>query len=202
MIQTLLLLAGAVLVGAPDAYSMMLGYLVLSGASAYLSMHAVQHSVGMGIYFAATQIVSLGLVPGAILWFVRDHPQAGNLRPWVSVPARLFLAAALLFAAKWTIAVAGLSALPNASFALYGCLCGVGALIVHRNLLAHVIGLLALGSAITLAGCVLAPGFGEGIDLGLSFDAMISTFTGLALARAFATHDPSLDVAALRMLRG
>ena len=36
-------------------------------------------------------------------------------------------------------------------------LCGVGMLIVHRNLLAHVVGLLVLGTGVTLAGAVLAP---------------------------------------------
>jgi hydrogenase-4 membrane subunit HyfE len=75
-------------------------------------------------------------------------------------------------------------------------------LVVHRNLLAHVIGLLALGAGVTLAGAVLAPQLPESVELGATFDAVVGTFIGLALVRAFVAQNPMLDVEFLRKLRG
>ena len=75
-------------------------------------------------------------------------------------------------------------------------------LMVHRNLLAHVIGLLVLGTGIELAGATLAPGLPAAFELGATFDVLVATFIGLALVRAIATHNPLLDVDALRRLRG
>ena len=81
-------------------------------------------------------------------------------------------------------------------------LCGVGMLIVHRNLLAHVIGLLVLGAGTELAGAALAPGLPASIELGATFDVLVATFIGLALVRAIIAHIPLLDVDSLRRLRG
>jgi hydrogenase-4 component E len=81
-------------------------------------------------------------------------------------------------------------------------LCGLAILIVHRNLLAAVIGLLVLGTGATLAGAVIAPGLPGLIELGAAFDTLVATFIGLALARAFVAHNPLLDVISLRRLRG
>ena len=75
-------------------------------------------------------------------------------------------------------------------------------LIVHRNLLAHMVGLLVLGIGIGFAGSMLAPGLPEPIELGTAFDALIATVIGLAIVRAIVVHDPLLDVESLRRLRG
>ena len=75
-------------------------------------------------------------------------------------------------------------------------------LVVQRNLIAHVIGLLAFSAGIALAGSAIAPGLPEAVELGASFDALVVTFIGLAIVRAFLTHNPLLDVASLRRLRG
>ena len=75
-------------------------------------------------------------------------------------------------------------------------------LIIHRNLLAHMVGLLVLGIGIGFAASMLAPGLPEPIELGTAFDALIATGIGLALVRAIVVHDPLLDVESLRRLRG
>jgi hydrogenase-4 membrane subunit HyfE len=53
-----------------------------------------------------------------------------------------------------------------------------------------------------LAGALLAPTLPESIELGATFDALVATFIGLALVRAFFAHNALLDVDALRSLRG
>jgi hydrogenase-4 membrane subunit HyfE len=75
-------------------------------------------------------------------------------------------------------------------------------LMIFRNLLAQMIGLLVLGIGIGFAGSMLAPGLPESIELGATFDALVATFIGLALVRAMVVHDPLLDVETLRRLRG
>jgi hydrogenase-4 membrane subunit HyfE len=73
---------------------------------------------------------------------------------------------------------------------------------MHRNLLAHVVGLLSLGSAITLAAAVFAPSLPGAIELAGTFDAVFATFIAIAVARAVILHDPRLDIRSLRGLRG
>jgi len=74
--------------------------------------------------------------------------------------------------------------------------------LLHRNLLAHVIGLLTLGSAITLAGAVFAPQLPGAIEIADTFDAVLATVVALAIARALIAYDPHLDIRSLRELRG
>ena len=74
-------------------------------------------------------------------------------------------------------------------------------LVVHRNLLAHVIGLLALGAG-ALGRRAVGPATSRIRRLGATFDALVGTFIGLALVRAFAAQNPMLDVESLRKLRG
>ena len=81
-------------------------------------------------------------------------------------------------------------------------LCALGMLVVQRNLIAHILGLLAFSAGITLAGSAIAPGLPAAVELGASFDALVVTFIGLAIVRAFLAHNPLLDVASLRRLRG
>jgi len=75
-------------------------------------------------------------------------------------------------------------------------------LVVHHNLLAQVIGLLVLGTGVTLAGIVCAPQLPAVLELGATFDALVVTFIGLMLVRATLTHNPLLEVDSLRSLRG
>jgi hydrogenase-4 membrane subunit HyfE len=74
--------------------------------------------------------------------------------------------------------------------------------IVFRNLLAHAIGLLVLGSAITLAGAVFAPSLPGAIEIADTFDAVVATIVALTIARAILAYDPHLDIRSLRELRG
>jgi hydrogenase-4 membrane subunit HyfE len=120
---------------------------------------------------------------------LRTHPEARALRPSLGLPLRLLLAV-------------GAAAATANEPAVFVVACGVGMLLVHRNLIAHLIALLVLGTGITLWGAVIAPALPESIELGATFDAVVGTFIGLALIRAVAAHHPLLDVESLRSLRG
>jgi hydrogenase-4 membrane subunit HyfE len=64
------------------------------------------------------------------------------------------------------------------------------------------LGLLMLGSAITLSGAVFAPGLPSAIEIADTFDAVVATVVALAIARALIGFDPQLDIRSLRELRG
>ncbi len=105
------------------------------------------------------------------------------------MPLRLLLAIGFAMVAAAFARLPALAGIPMQGLVAYVALCGVGMLVVHRNLLAHVIGLLALGAGVTLAGAVLAPQLPESVELGATFDAIVGTFIGLALVRAFVSAE-------------
>jgi len=94
------------------------------------------------------------------------------------------------------------SVVPAAGVVFYAVFTSMLIVLLHRNLLAHVIGLLMLGSAITLAGAVFAPGLPGAIEIADTFDAVIATVVALSLARALIAFNPNLDVRSMRELRG
>ena len=98
--------------------------------------------------------------------------------------------------------MAAFADVPLAGTTFTAIFASVAVVVLHRNLLAHVIGLLALGSSIALAGSVFAAGLPAGIELADSFDVVLATFVAIGVARALAGFDPKLDVRSLRSLRG
>ncbi|HEY5061369.1 MAG TPA: NADH-quinone oxidoreductase subunit K, partial [Gemmatimonadaceae bacterium] len=93
------------------------------------------------------------------------------------------------------------AALPLQSTVAFVILCGIAMLLMHRNVLADLLGLLVFGAGITLEGALAAPQLPEAVELGAAFDVLVTTFIGLALLRTL--HQRGLlDVDRLRSLRG
>ncbi|HEX3458958.1 MAG TPA: NADH-quinone oxidoreductase subunit K [Candidatus Baltobacteraceae bacterium] len=201
MIDAILLLAGAVLLLSTRTTQMLVGYVVLAISVAVLVAPAAIGSTLSLVLFSVTALLKVAIAPLGILAFVRANPKAGDLRPSLAAPVRLLLVVVFALVAHGTV-VSALGHVGLQSVTIYIVLCGVGILIVHRNLLSHVIGLLVLGTGVTLAGALLAPTLPASVELGATFDALVATFIGLALVRAFFAHNPMLDVDALRKLRG
>jgi hydrogenase-4 component E len=200
--ELLMLLAGATLIVNGRTGQALIAYIVLAAmASAILFPSSFASSTAV-VLFSLSVILKVGLAPVGLRWFLRANPTADNLNPSMPAPARLMLVILIAFAARSITQDPALSGIPMLGTAVFTVLCGICMLMVHRNLLAHVIGLLVLGTGIELAGAVLAPGLPAAFELGATFDVLVATFIGLALVRAIATHNPLLDVDALRRLRG
>jgi hydrogenase-4 component E len=201
-LEMTILLAGALLIVAGRTLYVLAAYVVLALIASFLiAPSALGSPLAFGI-FSLTTLMKVVVAPLGIVWFLRSNPAAADLHPSLSLPRRLLLAIGIAVAAAAVARVPALAQIPLQKLIAYVVLCGVCMLVVHRNLLAHVIGLLALGAGITLAGAELAPQLPESVELGATFDALVGTFIGLALVRAFAAQNPMLDVESLRKLRG
>lgn len=201
-VEPALLIAGAVLLMNTRTAQVLVAYIVLAATvSALIATSAAESSLSLGLFVLSTAL-KVVVAPIGIVIFLRANPAAGDLRPSLAMPARLALAVAFALIARAVAEMPSLNAVPFRDLVAYVILCGVGTLIVHRNLLAHVVGLLVLGAGITLAGAVLAPTLPESVELGATFDGLIATFIGLGLVRVFIAHNPALDVESLRRLRG
>jgi len=198
----LVLGAGATLIINGRTSQVLIAYVVIAATiSTMLFPAAVSTPTAIALYTLST-IVKVGLAPLGLRWFLRANPAADDLSPSIPAPARLLLVVVIGVAARSASQDAALSGIPMLDIAVYTVLCGIGMLIVQRNLLAHVIGLLVLGAGTELAGAALAPGLPASIELGATFDVLVATFIGLALVRAIIAHNPLLDVDSLRRLRG
>ncbi len=201
MVDATLIIAGAVLLLSTRTTQMLIGYTVLAVTVAVFIVPAALGSPLSLALFVVSALLKVVVAPLGILAFVRANPSAGNLRPSLAAPVRLLVVVAFALVAHGAV-IPGLGNGTLQSVTVYIVLCGVGILIVHRNLLSHVVGLLVLSTGVTLAGALLAPTLPESIELGATFDALVATFIGLALVRAFFAHNAVLDVDALRSLRG
>ncbi len=202
MVDLLMLFAGALLIVERRTPRILAAYVVLAAtASIFILPSALDSPLALAL-FALSSLVKLVVVPVGILLFLRANPAASDLRPSIGLPARIVLVVAFASIARAVGHSAALAPVPMQGMVAYVVLCSVGMLIVHRNLLAQVMGLLALGAGITLAGATLAPSLPESVELGATFDALVATFIGLALVRAFVAENPVLDVESLRRLRG
>lgn len=196
-----ILLAGAVLLLTTRTTQMLIGYVVLAvTVSIFVAPAAIGSPLSLAL-FGLSAFLKVVVAPLGILAFVRTNPATGDLHPSLAAPLRLLLVIAFAFVARAAV-IPGLGNLALQNVTAYVVLVGVGTLIVHRNLLAHVVGLLVLGTGISLAGALLAPTLPESVELGATFDALVATFIGLALVRAFFARNAVLDVDALRSLRG
>ena len=196
------LVGGAVLLVNGRTFQVLIAYVALAVMAGALSATAALASPATFALFAVATLLKVVLAPLGIVLFVRANPAAADLRPSMPLPGRLLLVIAFALLAKMVTRMPAVATVPMADLVAFVVLCGVGMLIVHRNLLAHMVGLLVLGIGIDFAGSMLAPGLPEPIELGTAFDALIATVIGLAIVRAIVVHDPLLDVESLRRLRG
>jgi hydrogenase-4 membrane subunit HyfE len=200
--ELLILLAGAGLIIDTSTARVVAAYVFIVGLVAVLAAPATLNAPLPLAFFLAAFLLKLVAAPIAIWEFVRRNAAARTLRPALDLPLRLIVVLVLVFAAQFVPRVPGLGSIPHGGMAAYVVLCGLAVLVVHRNLLAQVIGLLVLSSGVTLAGVVSAPQLPEAVELGAAFDVLVVTFIGLALVRALITDNPLLDTESLRRLRG
>ncbi|MGA2392339.1 MAG: NADH-quinone oxidoreductase subunit K [Candidatus Lustribacter sp.] len=201
-IELLILVAGAGLIVDTSTARVVVAYVIIVGLVAVLAAPATLSASLTLAFFAATCVLKLVAAPIALWEFARRNAAARSLRPAIGLPVRLIVVLAVVFAAQLVPRVPGLGSISHAALAAYVVLCGLAVLVVHRNLLAQVIGLLVLSSGVTLAGVVSAPQLPEAVELGAAFDVLVVTFIGLALVRAMITENPLLDIESLRRLRG
>jgi hydrogenase-4 membrane subunit HyfE len=201
-VELLIFAGGAVLVLNTRTTPAVAVYALLTGVISVLIAPSALATPLSQVLFVVAFALKVVAAPIGIWSFVHRTPVARDLRPAFGLPWRLIVA---LVAASLAAAVtrlpefAGLSLIGPAAFA---ALCGFAMLLIYRSLLAQLIGLLVLGNGLTLGAAILAPGLPEAIEFGAAFDALVVTFIGLALMRAFLTHNPVLDVESLRSLRG
>jgi hydrogenase-4 membrane subunit HyfE len=124
---------------------------------------------------------------------VRRYHLPENLGPSLGIVWRIAIVGAALIAAYEVRHMTAFAGIASTTIVI---------VVLYRNLLAHAIGLLVLGSAITLAGAVFAPGLPYAIEIADTFDAVVATFVALTIARAVIAFDPQLDIRLLRELRG
>jgi hydrogenase-4 membrane subunit HyfE len=202
MIELALLITGAIVIVSGRTITALGAYVVLAATvSALVAPSASASWMTLALFLLATAI-KVVLVPAGIVLFLRANPAAGDLRPSLVLPLRLLLVVGFAILAYSAGHFPTLVAIQFGSVAGFVLLSGVGMLIVHRNLISHMIGLLTLGVAISLAGAIFAPELPESFELGATFDALVATFIGLALVRSIVAHNPLLDVESLRSLRG
>jgi hydrogenase-4 membrane subunit HyfE len=201
-VNLVVLLAGAVLIVSARTAFVLAAYVALAVTASVLILPSVLESPLAFSFFLLTTVMKVIVAPLGFMLFLRGNPAAADLRPSLSLPLRLLLAIAFALVAAEFARFPALAAIPMQRLVAYVVLCGIGTLVVHRNLLSHIIGLLALGAGVTLAGAVLAPQLPESVELGATFDVLVGTFIGLALVRAFVAKNPLLDVGSLTKLRG
>jgi hydrogenase-4 component E len=201
MVTGIILVAAALLAIDSRLRPALVAYLIFTAATLWL---AFPHAGDLRalIFFASLAIVKLVAGPAALLLLVRRYHVPEDLAPSVNVVWRLLLVAGTLLATHEIRRMTAFSDVDAAGVVFYAIFTSMLVVVLHRNLLAHVIGLLMLGSAITLAGAVFAPGLPGAIEIADTFDAVIATVVALAIARALIAFDPRLDIRSLRELRG
>ena len=200
VVDGLLVASAAILMLDSRLRSALAAYVVFTGTTLWLSFTA-ESAVGIGI-FAALAAIKLLIGPLAILWLVRRYRLPEYLAPSLPAVWRVALAAVAIVAGHAAGRMPAFAGIALAGTVFTALFASVATVALHRNLLAHIIGLLVLGSAITLAGAVFARGLPGAVELADTFDAVIATFVALAIARSLVAYDPLLDVRSLRSLRG
>jgi hydrogenase-4 component E len=200
--ELLIVLAGATLIVNGRTSQVVIAYVVLAATTSAILLPSSLATPTAVALFGVSALLKIVLAPIGFRWFLRANPTADDLSPSVPATVRLLLVILIAVAARSISQDPALSGIRLLGTAVFTVLCGISMLMVHRNLLAHVIGLLVLGTGIELAGAMIAPGLPEAFELGATFDVLVATFIGLALVRAIAAHNPLLDVESLRRLKG
>lgn len=201
MIEILILFAGGALIVCGRTSLVVVAYVAIAFVATWSQLPASTSTLAASLLIVSA-LLKLGVAPLGVWLFARRNVEARDLRPSFTIPLRLLIVLALVAAAKTASAMPGFSPFPGIDIGLFVVLCALGMLIVQRSLLANLLGLLALGEGVTLSGAAFAPTLPESVELGATFDVLVVTFIGLAIARAFLVHNPLLDIESLRRLRG
>lgn len=195
------LLAAAVLIADSRLSSSLIAYLAFTAATLWLGYDPHASAAHLAL-FATIGAIKIVAGPLAILLLARRYNIPRTLAPSLNAPWRVAIVVAVAFAGYEIGQFPAFAGVPHADIVFYAIFASIATVVLHRNLLAHVTGLLALGSAISLAGAVFAPNLPGSLELAGTFDAVIATLVAVLVARALVAYDPNLDVRSLRELRG
>jgi hydrogenase-4 membrane subunit HyfE len=191
----------AIMVADTRAKRVLNGYIAITVVTSIVTFPAAAAStLGLATFALATAL-KVVLVPIGILWFLRRNPGAEDLRPSLSLPARVFTLIVLAALSRGAEQLPVAAALPLHGEVAFVILCGIAMLLIDRNVLADMLGLLLFGAGISLQGTLAAPQLPEVVELGAAFDVMVTTFIGLAFLGTLHKRG-LLDVDRLRTLRG
>lgn len=194
-------LAAAVLIVDSRLYSSLAAYIAFTAATLWLGFDPHTDTAHLAL-FASIGAIKIVAGPAAVLLLARRYRLRRNLAPSANAAWRAAAAIVLAVAAYGIGLAPAFAGVPHAGVVLFTLFASIATIVLHRNLLAHVVGLLALGSAVSLAGAIVAPGLPGSIELADTFDALIATLVAVLVARALVAYDPHLDVRSLRELRG
>ena len=198
-----IVLAGAVLVVGSRLRTALAAYVVFTLCILWLSHPSGgEVTIAGTVLFAALAFVKVVVGPGAVLWLRAKYHVPDDLAPSFNLGARIAVAGLAFVFAQYFSRAQAFSDVSSAFAVFYAVFASICVVLMHRNLLAHIVGLLGLGSAVTLAAAVFAPSLPGAIELAGTFDAVFATFIAIAVARAIILHDPRLDIRSLRGLHG
>ena len=201
MVGVIIIVSAAMLIVDPRLRSALIAYVVFTAATLWLAFPAGAPATEVA-FFGVLAAIKLIAGPSALIFLVRRYHVPQELAPSPNIVSRLLVIGAALVVAHEVSDMTAFAGIASTGIVFYALLTSMLVVIVYRNLLAHVIGLLVLGSAITLAGAVFAPGLPGAIEIADTFDAVVATIVALTIARAILAFDPRLDIRSLRELRG
>lgn len=201
--STAIVLAGAILIVGSRLRFALVVYVAFTLCILWLSLPRGHDATVVSIaLFSSLAFIKVIVGPAAILWLRAKYHVPDDLAPSFNLGVRILVAGLALVLAQYFSQARAFSDVPSGFVVFYAIFASICIVLMHRNLLAHVVGLLGLGSAITLAASVFAPSLPGAIELAGTFDAVFATFIAIAVARAVIIHDPRLDIRSLRGLRG
>lgn len=177
------------------------GYVAIAVVTTIMTFSGAAATLGGLLLFSLATLLKVVLAPIGILWFIRLNTEAEDLRASAPLPVRVIVIIVLIVLSRAVHRLPGLAGLPSQSIVAFVVLCGIAMLLMHRNVLADLLGLLLFGAGITLEAALVAPQLPAVVELGAAFDVLVTTFIGLALLRTLRERG-LLDVDRLRNLRG
>lgn len=200
-LYAILAVLSGIIIADTRAKRVLAGYVAIAVVTTIITFPGASATVSGSILFGLATALKVVLAPIGILWFIHRNPEAEDLRASAPLPVRVLTVIVLVVLSRAVERLSVAAALPLQSVAAFVILCGIAMLIMHRNVLADLLGLLVFGAGITLEGVLAAPQLPEAVELGAAFDVLVTTFIGLALLRTLHRRG-LLDVDRLRSLRG
>jgi len=201
MIDVVLILSATALMLDARLRPALVAYLTFTGATLWLA-YPHDLSARAVAFFLAIAVVKLIVSPLVIVAIVTRYGAPENLRASFNIAWRITIAIASVAIGVAASKMEAFAGVPMAGAVFTALFSSVAVVVLHRNLIAHVIGLLMLGSAISLAGAVFAPGLSGATELADTFDVVISSLVALSVLRSIVAYDPHLDIRSLKDLRG
>ena len=201
VLYPMLAILSGIIIADTRAKRVLAGYVAIAIISTILAFPGAVTSMTGLILFGLATVLKVVVAPLGMLWFIKQHAEAEDLRSSVPLPLRVLTVILLVVLSRAVERLPIAAALPLQAEVAFIVLCGIAMLIMHRNVLADLLGLLLFGAGITLEGTLAAPQLPEAVELGAAFDVLVTTFIGLALLRTLHKRG-LLDVDRLRVLRG